>query len=287
MKKTILLFTLVACAFASAQGQTIQLKGQAISQDSIAKLIVDNAKYRVYYSMSYSNDPAFVEEKTECQTLLLIGSEHSAFLDYNELRADSILNMSAKTDQNAEEAINKAMSVIKFAKFKTVTLKNYPQKKDYTFQIHVTPREKHRYTDPVQISWTLDDGTKEIAGYSCKRASCSFRGREYAAWYTTEIPLSEGPYVFDGLPGLILEISDTQGHYLFTINGMTQVKGYDPIYLKTKNVVNTTREQTRKTIRNLMENPATITQSMNGRIEISAENLVKVKAKPYNPIELE
>ena len=59
-----------------------------------------------------------------------------------------------------------------------------------------------------KMDWELKDGEKEILGYLCKKATVSFRGRNYEAWYTRDLPIPDGPWKFNGLPGLILEIAD-------------------------------------------------------------------------------
>lgn len=62
---------------------------------------------------------------------------------------------------------------------------------------------------PLTFSWALHPGqTEEIAGYNCSLATTEYGGRTYQAWYTTEVPISDGPYVFAGLPGLIVRIQD-------------------------------------------------------------------------------
>jgi GLPGLI family protein len=61
----------------------------------------------------------------------------------------------------------------------------------------------------ILMSWQLDKSQKVILGYSCKKATCTFRGRNYEAFYAEKIPISNGPFKFGGLPGLILEISST------------------------------------------------------------------------------
>ncbi len=33
-----------------------------------------------------------------------------------------------------------------------------------------------------KIEWKLENGSKTIIGYQCKKASCTFRGRKYTAW---------------------------------------------------------------------------------------------------------
>lgn len=67
-----------------------------------------------------------------------------------------------------------------------------------------------------QHDWQLNDGTKEVAGLTCKSATTVFRGRTYTCWYTSEIPLPFGPWKLAGLPGLILEAASEDGAYKVT-----------------------------------------------------------------------
>ena len=63
------------------------------------------------------------------------------------------------------------------------------------------------FDTPPIIKWNLKyKETKKIGKYSCKKATAVFRGTDIVAYYTTEIPVSVGPFKFNGLPGLILEV---------------------------------------------------------------------------------
>ena len=48
---------------------------------------------------------------------------------------------------------------------------------------------------------------------SFKLAKTTFKGRNYFAWYSIEIPINSGPYKFNGLPGLVVELFDSKKHY--------------------------------------------------------------------------
>lgn len=62
------------------------------------------------------------------------------------------------------------------------------------------------------LDWKLEPNeTLNISGYKCRKASLNFRGRKYVAYYTTEIPISFGPWKFKNLPGLILYIYSNTG----------------------------------------------------------------------------
>lgn len=62
-------------------------------------------------------------------------------------------------------------------------------------------------------NWKIVDSTKIISGYQAQMATTDFRGRKYVAWFTREIPIPYGPWKFNNLPGLILEVSDSTGFF--------------------------------------------------------------------------
>lgn len=59
------------------------------------------------------------------------------------------------------------------------------------------------------IVWRLEETFKSILGYNCQKASGNYRGRDYIAYFTTDIPIQNGPHTFDNLPGLVLEVHST------------------------------------------------------------------------------
>ena len=77
---------------------------------------------------------------------------------------------------------------------------------------------RYKYSEPIpEIAWTLIDETEEIMGHQCHKATARWRGREWNAWYS-DIPVDAGPWKFQGLPGLILKVEDTEGdHSIYAI----------------------------------------------------------------------
>lgn len=65
------------------------------------------------------------------------------------------------------------------------------------------------------MDWLILPEKQELLGYSCQKATCRFRGRDWIAWFAWEIPFSDGPWKFCGLPGLILKIEDETKSYSF------------------------------------------------------------------------
>lgn len=55
-------------------------------------------------------------------------------------------------------------------------------------------------------NWTIIDENKTIGDFKCKKAIATINGYETEAWFASEIPISNGPSIYSGLPGLVLEI---------------------------------------------------------------------------------
>ena len=66
------------------------------------------------------------------------------------------------------------------------------------------------------FKWQILSESKEILGYKCQKAQGEFRGRKYIAWFAPSIPISDGPWKFCGLPGLILAVEDMDKYFVFT-----------------------------------------------------------------------
>jgi len=93
-------------------------------------------------------------------------------------------------------------------------------------------------TIPI-FKWVLTSKeTKKIGNYVCKKATTYFRGRNYIAWYAVDIPTQFGPWKFNGLPGLILEIYDETNRYHWTVqkikmlNKKIELPKYESYYTK-------------------------------------------------------
>ena len=72
------------------------------------------------------------------------------------------------------------------------------------------------YKDHVpKIDWLISSSEDRILGYPCKQAIGFFRGRTYRVWFTTEIPLPEGPWKIGNLPGLVLKVVVDDGLFTF------------------------------------------------------------------------
>lgn len=100
-----------------------------------------------------------------------------------------------------------------------IIYKNYP--KDSIMVQDAVGTNYYCYGDTLNSQlWQLEDDTLNVLGYRCHKASCEWRGRNYTAWYAEEIPVSDGPYKFAGLPGLIMRVYDKDHEYEWTIKGI-------------------------------------------------------------------
>ena len=71
------------------------------------------------------------------------------------------------------------------------------------------------YESLEKPNWVITDETDIILGFPCIKATTNFRGREWIAFFTPDIPIQEGPWKLYGLPGLILKAYDSKRHYFY------------------------------------------------------------------------
>ncbi|QIY90967.1 GLPGLI family protein [Chryseobacterium gallinarum] len=88
---------------------------------------------------------------------------------------------------------------------------------------------KIKVEDNRDIKWNIFEEKQTFLTYTIQKASCSFGGRKWIAWFTQDIPLQDGPYKFHGLPGLIVKIEDLTRSHIFKLVGISNLRN-DYIY---------------------------------------------------------
>ena len=104
------------------------------------------------------------------------------------------------------------------------------------------------------FGWVMTDEWKELLGYRVRKATCNFRGRDYVAWFAPELPLSEGPWKFCGLPGLVMHVYDTDCQYVYLLTGIRQVSSL-PVMMPDEQYVRTDLRKYYRTQRRYIEDP--------------------------------
>lgn len=89
----------------------------------------------------------------------------------------------------------------------------YNNREEFYFMEVFFDKELYVKEDPFDWDWQLEEEVKMIGSFTCQKATTSFRGRNYTAWFTTNIPVPFGPWKFHGLSGLILEIYDSKAEF--------------------------------------------------------------------------
>lgn len=153
------------------------------------------------------------------------------------------------------------------------------------------------YKEPTMNEWKLIDESETIKSFHCKKAEINYKGRNWVAWYSTDIPLSYGPYKFTGLPGLIIKISDLSGDYDFElVKSVSNDKLKDKVVSIKKsryeNAKETTPNELQKVKKNFTENLIGSLQSMQTSVAPEyRENLRNIQKRKQqnlideNPIE--
>ncbi len=274
--KLIICFCLLICFITSSIAQMV-----TFPQSIIDYKIVDTSKYVIQYSLDFVNDPDKPETKDSDIIVLEIGKYISKSYSYNLLKFDSIFTIGKKKGKEALPLIQKSVPPVE-------VFKNFPKGKITV--VYRTPLQGPVFMyaeDEIDFNWSIHSEKKNILGFSCQKASTTFRGRKWYAWFSTEIPISDGPWKFSGLPGLILRVYDDKGHYLFNCIGIDNKKSL--IKMWDWEYENTTREKLNAFLIKAYQSPVDYMKILGSRIRFVGKTEAESKkiSFPFNPIELE
>lgn len=166
------------------------------------------------------------------------------------------------------------------------TFIGYPQANMLTQLVNLDAAGVYQYVEPIPVlKWKISSKKKNIMGYKCQSATVKFRGREYEAWFTSDIPLNFGPWKFQGLPGLILEVMDTKNEYHFIANGIKKITEKKDIMIFDEEMRIIKRDRALKMEKMLHKDHGAYAADYG--INYHLGNGAEHEAQPYHPIELE
>lgn len=190
------------------------------------------AQEKVAYRITYDCDALYDKTLKTYRWNLDIGNSTAVFYNPNNRKHDEAYQALQNTDD-----IPAMINSIKQLGSK------YPNRSSMEILIGAPEKDAYTYINEVgfdllmyheklpDIDWKLSDSTKSICGYVCNQAKAEVYGREWTVWYSTEIPMSYGPYVLGGLPGLILEAVDDDNIFHFVTVGIETSQDESIIYL--------------------------------------------------------
>lgn len=294
IKNLIITFLVLLMPYSVYSQSRIEISGLKGGElRSSKKLTVDTAQYRVVYEVKFIRNPKVPEKITTGRTLLLQGKHSALYKDFYEVLSDSVREEALRQGTSQVEAINKALAVTG-QKFREEIVQDYPERGKALVQEYFMAGTKRYVDDGAVQEWALHDEAMDILGYHCQKATCRYRGRDYEAWYTEEIPIYRGPYLFAGLPGLIIKIRDSSGEYDFSMIGFEKVDNPFPLTIyDDKGIENLSRDDFRFLKAYKYENPsAALMAGGSIKLNLTPEEEKELEKRlnsprPYNPIERE
>lgn len=159
-------------------------------------------KNRFIYEYKFTLDSTKKDHLQKGIYLLDTYKDESIYYNEKEVLNDSILTISNESSTMFSDKIKK----------------RYPE---YSInQITRLFKDNYLVNDERIQNWKILDDKDKILNYNVQKAELNFMGRKWIAWFTTEIPIQDGPYKFHGLPGLILKIEDSEKTHIFELVGI-------------------------------------------------------------------
>lgn len=183
-----------------------------------SKSVAQESSKAFFYETHFISDSLNPQKKGSDLMVLWSSDSYSVFQSYYGFQRDSLVKLSSSKEMNSLDlgTILASVNAVRKPSFKYIIHKNFIENNILVYENLFF--DNYSYTQPKsELDWEIKRETKEILGFSCQKATLEYSGRTYIAWFTPEIPISDGPYVFNGLPGLIVDMEDSKGHYKFSL----------------------------------------------------------------------
>lgn len=182
------------------------------------------AQNRFFYEYKYIPDSSNREDVKTEMMLLDIDKNGSSYYSRDKFIADST------SMANLQKQLKGGSGNLNVNRKDNAGLVGYKVTKSYpdykTFLLTRVSMDQYKIIEDRKPEWKILPEKQKIGAYNVQKATASYGGREWVAWFTTEIPFQDGPYKFYGLPGLIVQIEDTTGSHRMTLQGNKKTEAF-------------------------------------------------------------
>ena len=177
---------------------------------------------RFIYEYKFISDSTNVDDVKTEMMFLDTTKDGSKYYSYTVFNSDSIMKVDLEKQLAATGSINVKTDMRKGDVRYSVT-KTYP---DYKINLHRRlGMDAYNISDDRKINWKILPEKEKIGEWNAQKAEADFAGRHWIAWFSTEIPIQDGPYKFRDLPGLIVKIEDKTGSHKMELKGIKNISG--------------------------------------------------------------
>ncbi|MGK6340800.1 GLPGLI family protein [Chryseobacterium sp. DT-3] len=173
---------------------------------------------RFFYDYKYIADSTNKAEVKSDIMLLDIDKSGSKYYSREKFVADSTTkaDIAKQMKGGFGGSINIRKNIKPGTIFSSVT-KKYPE---YSISFsEKVGNTTYKVTEDQKPEWKILPEKEKIGEYNTQKATTNYGGRNWIAWFATDIPIQDGPYKFCGLPGLIVKVEDTTGSHIMTLIG--------------------------------------------------------------------
>ena len=231
MRQSVIILLLAMISLNTAgQGMVIDKSGaRSTKKEKQDTITLDKLQYRITYKTRSVKDTTAVPYKHLNDEMRL---------DIGQSGVSRFYSQSLVVRQEALKEMYKAGNGFDMTKLPKggyigwELYKNYPAE-GKTLLLDKVGSDEYQCEEPIEApEWEIvPDSVQEILGYQCQMATSRFKGRQWSAWFTEDIPLDEGPWKLRGLPGLVLRAYDAKRQYVFDGAGLEQPGGDESVIL--------------------------------------------------------
>jgi GLPGLI family protein len=178
----------------------------------------DTAQLLVHYKFSHIRDTTNRQHPYTENMVLIIGKTAGAYKSYDKRLQDALFKK-----QVQEQMANSADGRVNIQRRASGSGTEYYQFPNGKKLARKEPLLFNSYliTDALPvIDWKISGDTATFGGLHCQKATTHFKGRDYTAWFSPDLPLHIGPWKLNGLPGVIVEAYDAKKEVDFKFDGI-------------------------------------------------------------------